>query len=280
MDRVTSPNETKIEAGGGLRIFYRWWLPWGPAKAALVIVPGFNSHSGYFDWFGKALAAAGIATYALDLHGRGRSDGERYYVDQFADYVGDVDVVMKAVRAGHPGLPTYIMGHSAGGVVAWLYTLDHGAQVAGLISESFAFELPAPDFALAVLKGLSHIAPHAQVLALKNADFSRDPAAVAAMDGDPLIAHETQPTKTLAAIVRADARLKAEFNQVTVPVLIVHGTSDHAAKPAGSQFAFDHVGSSDKTLKLYEGAYHDLLNDVGREQVLADMQAWLLSHLA
>src|SRR5204862_7465535 len=84
----------------------------------------------------------------------------------------------------------------------------------------------APDFALAVFKGLSHVAPHAHVLHLKNEDFSRDPRVVAQMNADALIAHETQPTQTLAEMVRADERLKASFQQITLPVLILHGTAD------------------------------------------------------
>ena len=108
-------------------------------------------------------------------------------------------------------MPVFLLGHSAGGVIACLYTLDHQAELAGLICESFAFQVPAPDFALAVLKGLSHVAPHAHVLHLKNEDFSRDPAVVAAMNADPLIAHETQPTQTRRRVVRADERLKDEL---------------------------------------------------------------------
>ena len=131
---------------------------------------------------------------------------------------------------GHPGLPVFLLGHSAGGVVACLYALDHQAELAGLICESFAFQVPAPDFALAVLKGLSHVAPHAHVLHLNNAFFSRDPAVVAAMNADPLIAHETQPTQTMAEMVRADERLKKAFPPMTLPLLILHGTADKATK--------------------------------------------------
>ena len=135
--------------------------------------------------------------------------------------------------------------------------------------------MPAPDFVLAVLKGLSHLAPHAHVLRLKNEDFSRDPAVVRVMNEDPLIAHETQPTKTVAEMVRADERLKESFARITLPVLILHGTADKATKPSGSQFFFDQAGSVDKTLKLYEGHFHDLLNDLGRDEVLGDIRAWI-----
>jgi alpha-beta hydrolase superfamily lysophospholipase len=174
----------------------------------------------------------------------------------------------------------YLLGHSAGGVTACGYALEHQAELSGLVCESFAFQVPAPDFALAVLKGLSHIAPHAHVLKLKNEDFSRDPKVVQSMNSDPLIAHEVQPTQTVAAMVRADERLKKEFPLITLPVLILHGTADRATKPAGSQFFYDTAGSADKTLKLYEGRYHDLLNDTGKEEVLADITRWIHAHLS
>lgn len=268
-------SEEKFESSGGLNIAFRGWTPEANARAVVVIVPGFNSHSGQYVWAAEQLAASGLAVYAIDLRGRGRSDGERFYVDKLSDYTNDVDGLFKIAKQRHPGLKIFIYGHSAGGVVSCIYTLEHQADIAGLVCASFAFQVPAPDFALAALKGLSHLAPHAHVLALKNELFSRDPAVVAAMNADPLIAHETQPTKTVAELARADDRLKQSFGQFTLPVFILHGTEDKATKPSGSQFFFDHAGSSDKTLKLYEGHFHDLLNDVGKEGVLADIQAWL-----
>lgn len=74
------------------------------------------------------------------------------------------------------------------------------------------------------------------------------------MNADSLIAHETQPTQTVAELIRADERLKQAFPALTIPLLILHGTADRAAKPAGSQFFYDTAGSSDKTLRLYEGS--------------------------
>jgi alpha-beta hydrolase superfamily lysophospholipase len=125
-----------------------------------------------------------------------------------------------------PKLPVFLLGHSAGGVISCTYTLEHQAEIAGLICESFAFQVYAPDFALAVLKGFSHLAPHAHVLHLPNKGFSRDPKVVAAMDADPLIANEVQPTLTVAEKVRADERLKKEFPLIKLPVFILHGTED------------------------------------------------------
>jgi alpha-beta hydrolase superfamily lysophospholipase len=276
---TAAPREERLQSSGGIGIFIRSWQPGAQARGVVVIVPGFNSHGGYYLWVADQLVARGLAVYAVDLRGRGQSDGERFYVQVIADYVADVAAAVAAAKERQPGLPIFLLGHSAGGVVACLYTLDHQAELAGLICASFAFQVPAPDFALAVFKGLSHLWPHARVLHLNNAFFSRDPAVVAAMDGDPLIAHETQPTQALAELVRADEKLKKAFPSMTLPLLIMHGTADKATRPSGSQLFFDTAGATDKTLKLYEGGFHDLLNDIVKETAMADIADWLESHL-
>jgi acylglycerol lipase len=163
--------------------------------------------------------------YPLDLRGRGKSDGERFYVEDVADYVSDVAGTVALAKSRNPGLPVFLLGHSAGGVVSSVYVLDNQAELTGFICESFAFQVPAPGFALAAIKGLSHIAPRLPVLKLKNEDFSRDPKAVEALNNDPLTAHE-----------------------------------GNRQSPSGH--------------------YHDLLNDLGKEKVMADINGWIDAHQA
>ena len=279
MGQITAPAlEERIKTDGNLTLFVRSWRPTDDVRGAVAVVPGFNSHSGYYEWAATRFGSEGLATYAVDLRGRGQSDGERFFVDSFDDYVHDVEALVSLVKSREAGRRVFLLGHSAGGVVACLYALEHQRELAGLVCESFAHEVPAPDFALAVFKGVSHVAPHARILHLKNELFSRDAAVVRAMNEDPLIAHETQSTKTMAAMVRADERLKKEFSTITLPVLILHGTADQATKPSGSQHFYDSAGSTDKTLKLYDGHYHDLLSDVGKETVMADILAWISAH--
>jgi alpha-beta hydrolase superfamily lysophospholipase len=110
---------------------------------------------------------------------------------------------------------------------------------------------------------------------LKNEDFSRDPLVVDSMNNDPLIKGESQPAQTAKVIIDAATRLNEEFPLIKLPVLILHGTADKATNPSGSRFFYDATGSPDKTLKLYEGHYHDLLNDVGKEVVMADINDWI-----
>jgi len=278
MTTPATTHEEKIDSSKGARIFVRSWRPASP-RAVVVICHGVNSHGGQYLWTGEQLAASGFAVYALDLRGRGRSDGERFYVEDVADYVSDVAATVALAKSRHAGLPVFLLGHSAGGVVSSVYVLENPTALAGFICESFAFQVPAPGFALAAIKGLSHVAPRLAVLKLKNEDFSRDPKAVEALNNDPLTAHEAQPAATVAALVRADERLRVEFPHITMPLLIMHGTDDKATVCHGSEFFYQTAGSSDKTLKLYEGHYHDLLNDIGKEAVLADITSWIGSRI-
>lgn len=259
----------------GQKVFYRNWNAAQPPKAVVVIVHGFNSHSGYYQWTAEQLTANGYETYAIDIRGRGNSDGERFYIADNDEIVADIDQLVSIAKQAHSGLPVFVLGHSAGGVLSALFMLAHQDKVNGFICESFAYKVPAPDFAIAVLKGLSHVFPHAHVLKLKNEDFSRDAAVVTAMNNDPLIAHEVQPTKTIQQLALADERLKKEFPQIKVPLLILHGTMDKATKPEGSQEFYDQAGSDDKMIKFYEGHYHDLLNDLDKDAVMSDIMGWL-----
>jgi alpha-beta hydrolase superfamily lysophospholipase len=273
-------SQERLDGAGGLKIFMRSWRPEGQVRGVVVIVHGFNSHSGEYGWVAEQLVASRLAVYAPDLRGRGESDGERFFVNSFSEWVGDVAMVVTLAKSREPAARVFLLGHSAGGVVSCLYALEHQTELAGLICESFAHEVPAPDFALSVFKGLSHVAPHAHILRLKNEDFSRDPKVVQAKNSDPLIVNEIQPTQTLAEMVRADERLRNEFPRITLPVLILHGTADKATRPSGSQRFYDTAGSTDKTLKLYEGHFHDLLNDLDKEVVMADIKAWVADRVA
>ncbi len=269
-------NEGSFKGVGGLTIFTRAWRPTqGKPRAVVVISHGFNAHSGQYQWVAEQFVRSGMPVYALDHRGRGKSEGRRFYVDTFSDYVNDLATFIAATKAKEPGLPVFLLGHSAGGVIACAYAVEHQRELSGLICEDFAHEVPAPEFALNFLKALSHIVPRVRVVKLKNEDFSRDPKVVQAMNADPLIANETQPIKTMAEMWRADQQLRKDFPRITLPVLILHGTSDRVTLPSGSKRFYDTAGSRDKMLKLYEGHFHDLLSDTGKEKVLSDIQDWI-----
>jgi acylglycerol lipase len=259
----------------GTKIFVHSWRPQGPARAVLVISHGFKAHGGLYGWAAEQFVKSGIAVYAIDHRGHGNSGGDRYEATHVNEFIGDLDQLVELAKSRDPGLPLFLLGHSAGGVMGCVYALEHQQKLAGFLCESFALGVYAPGFALAALKGLSHVAPHLHVLDLKNKLFSRDPKVVDALDHDPLIPQMNYPTQTVAAMVRATERVREEFAKITLPVLIMHGSEDKVTEPAGSKLFFENTGAKDKTLKIYEGHVHDLLADLGKEAVIADMLAWL-----
>ena len=279
--RMPGPSRTEeLIAGGEGELFIRSWRPSGPLRAVLVIVPGFNSHSGHYQWAAAQFTAIGLAVYAVDLRGRGKSSGLRFHVQHFEDYLADVQSVMDVARSREPAVPVFLLGHSAGGVIASAYALEHQDELAGLICESFALQVPAPAPVLALVRWLSGPFPKLRVLKLPNKEFSRMPDAVAALDADPLIAGEKQTALTVAQMLAGSDRLRRGFPTLRLPVLIAHGTADKVTVPGGSQQFHDTAGSADKTLRLYPEHAHDLLNDVGREQVMHEFKQWIEARLA
>jgi alpha-beta hydrolase superfamily lysophospholipase len=254
------------------RLFRRAWRPQRDPRAIVVIVHGWTAHSGMYEWPAQQLVQAGFAVHAADLRGHGKSDGERYHVDSFDDYVTDLTNLVAVVRAREgAAAPLFVLGHSAGGVIGCLYVLRQQKSLAGFICEDFAHDIPAPAVVRALVKGVAHIAPHARLPNLKDEGSSRD--------SDPLAITTPATVQILAELIRANERLRTAFPRITLPVLIMHGTADHVAKPEGSKFLYDTVGSKDKTLKLYEGYEHDLLNEDGKEAVMADALRWLNAQL-
>lgn len=272
-------NEEVIAGRGGTKLHLRSWRPDAP-NATVVICHGVNSHSGQYLWSGEQLTAAGFAVYACDHRGRGKSEGRRFYIEDIGEYTEDLGRVIALAKSREPGTKVFLLGHSAGGVVSCTWALDHQAEIGGFICESFAFEVPAPAIVLSLVRLLGRVTPGLPALKLKMRDFTRDPAALRALEADSLTQGEVQPAGTVAALLQATDRMRREFPAITLPVLIMHGTADKATVPAGSKLFYEQAGSRDKTLKLYEGHFHDLLNDVGKESVMADMVAWMNTRLA
>ena len=264
----------------GSRIYTQRWLPEGAPKAALLVVHGLGEHSGRYQNVVNHFVPLGYAVYALDHLGHGQSAGQREFVERFEDYTDTLKLYFGQVQAEHPGLPVYIVGHSLGGLISTFYLLDHQAELAGAVLSAPAVKMPASVTPLLrlVSRVMSAVAPRAGVAALEAPDISRDPAVVQAYVNDPLVFTGKTTARLAAESLKAMQRVKAGAATITLPLLIVQGGDDHLVDPIGARELYDSVGSTDKTLKIYPGLYHEIFNEPERGQVLSDVESWLAAH--
>ncbi|MBN1138028.1 MAG: lysophospholipase [Anaerolineae bacterium] len=264
----------------GTRIFHQRWLPDGEPKAALLIVHGLGEHSGRYTNVVNHLVPLGYALYGLDHLGHGKSEGTREFVERFEDYTDTLDIYRGMVSQAQPGKPLILYGHSLGGLIATTYLLDHQAGLAGAVLSAPLSRVPENVSAMTITMGrlLSRLAPKVGVLPLDAAAVSRDPAVVQAYIDDPLVFHGKTPARLAAEMMRAMQRVMAEAGKITLPVMIFQGSADRL-DPGDGEFLYNSVGSADKTLKVYEGLYHETHNEPERATVLHDVEEWLGAHV-
>jgi acylglycerol lipase len=267
-----------FQGAGGVKLAEQSWRPAAPVKASLVIIHGLKDHSSRYAELARHLVEDGYAVYAFDLRGHAHSEGERVYVASFDDYVSDVDIFVKRVEAEQPGRPVFVFGHSMGGAIATLYVLTKKPNVAGLILSGAALKADVSGFTAFGTKLVAAVSPHAGVFNLDLADFSRDPSVVEACRKDALVYQDGAPARTAKELLGAIDRIQAHMEDVTVPLLILHGGADRVTPPAGSRELKERARSTDKTLVVFDGLYHDLLHEPERAEVESKIVTWLDAH--
>jgi acylglycerol lipase len=261
------------------RLYWQAWEPDGKARSAVVIVHGAAEHGGRYAYVAERLAAEGFAAYALDHRGHGRSAGPRASIDRLDRLVDDLGLLVARVGEEHaPGRP-FMLGHSLGGAVALTYAIRHRDDLAGLAVSGPAVATEAVPVALkAVTSVLSTLAPRLPVFEIEDDAISRDPAVVRAYQQDPLNHNGKLPARTLAEIVRSMHTMPRRVGKLRTPLLLQHGSEDRLCPPEGSRMVHVLAGSTDKTLKIYDGLYHEIFNEPEREVVVDDLLAWVVQH--
>jgi acylglycerol lipase len=269
--------EAWLVASDGLRLRRRSWLPSGEPAAQIVFVHGFTEHSLRYADVAEAISCRGYAVHAIDLRGHGASQGPRVWVRSFDEYLGDVERFLGQLREASPTTPTFLWGQSLGGAIATLVAVDRRPALDGLILSAPLLKMP--DHLFPVLRYLapfvSRILPRLRITRVRVKRLSRDPQVVAAFEADQLNFRGRFPVRTGAEILRAVRRIRRRMEAVELPLLLLHGTGDVVTDPEGSRRLHARAASNDKTLKLYEGLYHDLLHEPEWREVLDDMLAWI-----
>ncbi|MBN1658870.1 MAG: lysophospholipase [Anaerolineae bacterium] len=272
--------EGTFKSRDGVELYYQRWRPEGRPRAVLPVVHGFGEHSGRYrnvvNWF----VPRGYAVYSFDLRGMGRSPGVRGHVESFAEYRSDVRAFLDLVKEAEPDRPRFLLGHSQGGLIALNYVLHDPSDLDGIIASAPAVgALPVSPVLVLVARSLSRIWPQLKMATgLDVKALSRDPEVVRAYVDDPLVHNLATPrlgTEMMAAI----RWTQEHAADLALPLLIVHGTGDRICPCDASGEFFDKVTWGDKERQTYEGYYHEVFNDVGKEMVLADVEVWLDRHL-
>lgn len=269
-----------LRTDDGLDLFLRRWTPDRQTIAALALLHGVHEHSGRYAYVASALMRRGIAVHAIDLRGHGQSPGPRGQVDQFDDYVGDAALLLDSVVQSEGDVPVFLMGHSMGGLVAAASVIDRGTdELAGLVLSSPALQFP--DDTPALLKKLAPVvaryAPNLPVKRLDLRQLSRDPVVVRNYREDPLTTVQGVRARLAAEMLQAAERIRHRPEAFRLPLYLFHGTADGFTDPAGTQWLADHAPSDDVTLRLYDGLYHETLNEPERDRVIGDLADWLIA---
>ena len=191
-----------------------------------------------------------------------------------------MEVLIERVAARQPGKPLFLFGHSMGGAIVALLAITRPPQVRGLVLSAPAVLIAGGVFP--VLRRLASLVsavwPTLRLVRMGCRFISRDPAVVEDFRNDPLVFHGRFPVRTGAEILRAAKRIQFGADRLALPLLVLHGTSDIVTDPKGSRLLVARARSADKTLRLYTGLYHEVLSEPEREQVVADLLAWLDDH--
>jgi alpha-beta hydrolase superfamily lysophospholipase len=264
----------------GLELYYQAWLPEGDPVAVLLLVHGLAEHSSRYGNVVNYLVPRGYAVYAPDHRGHGRSGGQRAHVERFDDYLVDLKTFFDMVRGWHPDARIFVVGHSMGGAISLTYALRHQAELDGLLLSAASLKVGESVSPLVITLGklIARLFPRMGMVMLDASAISRDPAVVAAYENDPLVYRGKMSARLGAELIGTMQALPDQVSQLRLPVLIMHGTDDRLADPQGSQWLFESVGSSDKTLKLYQSYYHEIFNEPEHARVLADVETWLAAH--
>lgn len=251
------------------------------AVCVVVIVHGFAEHCLRYGYVADRLYSEGCAVYRFDNRGHGQSKGKRMDVEDYRDFIEDTHRVVEIAEKDHSGLPVFMIGHSMGGFIAASYGIAHPKTLRGQILSGAATGQPEQMnwFLRLVVSAGSRIAPGLRV----NSDLSgllcRDNAVVQDYRNDALVSGRATLCLYDQFMIKGIDDLKNNLAGYRYPCLVLHGKDDGIINCKNSQYFVEHISSEDKTLRIYDGMYHEIFNEYGKESVLDDVVKWIKGRL-
>ncbi len=262
-------------AADGARLALRRARPAGAARGTVILLHGFGDHSGRYAEAAGWLSERGLAVFALDQRGHGKSPGRRGHMSRFAQFLSDVAALRRLAAGETPG-PQLLLGHSFGACVAlrYLETVPEGVAGAVIISPFLAVAMPVAKWKRLLARAIGEALPALPfATGLDFAHLSTDPAVGHAARSDPLY-HRVMTPRAYREILAAQAAVLAEGDRIAVPLLVIIAGDDRiVSRPVAETFARGLKG--DVTVRVYDGFYHEVLNEPHRARVYRDVEPWL-----
>lgn len=273
--------EGSFTTADGLNLYYQCWVPANRrARAVLINLHGLGDHSGLYPTLAEHFPPRGIALYAYDMRGNGRSPGQRAYLQAWHEYVDDLHAFLLRVREWEPNLPVFVLGNSLGGLVVLEYALQHPGELSGVIAAAPPLgELGVPPLLMALGRVMSRMWPRFSLeVGMDLSGLARDPKVIESVVNDPLF-HRRGTARLSTEVTAAITRVQAGAPELVVPLLLLHGSDDRMVPPDGTRRFFSRLRLEDRQFREYEGAYHGLLADLNHTEVLADVERWVGAHI-
>ncbi len=271
--------EFTFRAADGVELNAQHWPVESP-KANVAIFHGFGHHGGSFEEVAEHLNKAGCGVFAFDQRGHGKSPGKRGFITSFDNWVNDGNAFLAHIASQTASQPLILMGHSLGCLALSLYAIRNKPKVRGLIFSSGLLKIPdnVPQYLQNLASVLSTLTPWLPVQKVDVTACSRDPKAVQALRDDPLRYGGAVHARSGAEISKGIAEVRARSNEIELPILVMHGTKDRLTDCQGSRDLHAAAKSADKTLCIFERAYHELYNDSDKDRWFTQVTSWLGAH--
>lgn len=273
--------ENSFTTPDGIRIHTGYYPPATDSNRVVLIVHGLSEHFGRYRHVADHLTSAGYHVYGIDHRGHGQSDGERIHVDSHTQFINDLKIYVNRIQANLPNADFFMLGHSMGSVICLQFVLENPDIAKGLVVTGTATDVASgvPTLLRTVGNIVSRIYSKAPISAPDgNSVLTRDPEMLKQAEADPLFYKGWTKASIAKYILDTGEMIQGRASDIKLPILIMHGESDELTPISGSHYMYEHVGSEDKTLKTYPEMFHEILNEIGREEVMADVTAWLDAH--
>lgn len=267
------------QTSDGLTIQALHWRHSDPV-AVVGFVHGMGEHVARYAHVAAAFAEKGIAAMGYDRRGHGRSEGQRGHTTSYEAFLQEIKTLVEHMKRVYGDKPVFLYGHSMGGNLVLNYLLAGEVKVQGIIASAPWVELSFKPSSIKVQGGklVRALLPN---LSMKNdlnpKALSRNPLEVEAYQKDPLVHDKITPNTGVFMLEKADF-LKQYSGTTSIPLLVIHGTDDQIlSHDASLQFTERLEGPV--VFKSWEGGYHELHNDLIKEEVIDFNLKWLLDQL-